>query len=252
MPNQTVCIIFSVIALAGLCACVGQFETKPTLTSVCHIDWQGQAGIAAAGLPPSTPSKGLHVLVFNIHDRLLPGSVFSKSGHTEEEVACIGDLASKFDLVLVQEAFVRPAQLARYTGHAWTNHPLFSEGGGGDWWPLRAMCEICLSPGLLMLAREQPEFVYAEPYDAFAGWNTALNKADVFFRRAFNSPNSRNFGFSIVIWTLVEVRTVLMPVPSSFTKSRRRLSGWSPTMRHCLSAWTPIFDLTERRKMVEF
>ena len=193
MPSQTACIIFSVIALTGLCACVGQFETKPALTSACQIDWQGQAGITAVDLPASTPSKGLHVLVWNIHDRLLLGSIFSSGGHTEEEMACIGDLASQFDLVLAQEAFVRPAQLARYTGHAWANHPLFSEGGGGDWWPLRAICDICLSPGLLMLAQEQPEFVYAEPYEAFAGWNTALNKADDFFSKGFQLVQFPNF-----------------------------------------------------------
>jgi hypothetical protein len=103
-------------------------------------------------LPDSVAHDGLHVLVWNIHDRLLPGTLFSSGGHSEEEVACIGDLAAQFDLVLFQEAFVRPAQLARYTGHAWADHPLFSEGGGGDWWPHRLMCDICLSPGLLMLA----------------------------------------------------------------------------------------------------
>jgi len=184
MPTPDVSSIFPVIALTGLCACVGQFETKPALTSACQIDWQRQAGITAADLPASTPSKGLHVLVWNIHDRLLPDSIFSNGGHTEE-VACIGDLASQFNLVLAQEAFVRPTQLARYTGHAWADHPLFSEGGGGDWWPLRVLCEICLSPGLLMLAQEPPSFVYSEPYEAFAGWNTTLNKADDFFSKGF-------------------------------------------------------------------
>ncbi len=186
-------IIFFVIALTGLCACAGQFETKPALTSACQIDWQGQTGITADDLPASTPSKGLHVLVWNIHDRLLSDSIFSNGGHTEEEVACIGDLALQFDVVLAQEAFVRPAQLARYTGHDWVNHPLFSEGGGGDWWPLRAICDICLSPGLLMLAREQPEFVYAEPYEAFAGWNSALNKADDFFSKGFQLVQFQTF-----------------------------------------------------------
>ena len=129
--------------------------------------------------------NGLHVLVFNIHDRLLRRSVFSNNGHTEEEVTCIGDLAAQFDLVLFQEAFVRPAQIARYTGHVWAHHPLFSKGGGGDWWPLRALCRICLSPGLLMLAREQPEWSHADPYEAFAGWNTTRNKADDFFSKGF-------------------------------------------------------------------
>jgi hypothetical protein len=123
--------------------------------------------------------------VWNIHDRLLPGSLFSSGGHSEEEVACIGDLAKQFDLVLFQEAFVRPAQLARYTEHTWSDHPMFTQGGGADWWPLRAMCDICLSPGLLMLAQEKPEFVHAEPYEAFAGWNTDLNKADDFFSKGF-------------------------------------------------------------------
>ncbi|MEO8325066.1 MAG: hypothetical protein ABI618_04400 [Nitrospirota bacterium] len=173
------------MALTILTACLGKFETKPTLTEPCRLDWQQQAGLEPAALPDSPPSHGLQVLVFNIHDRLLSDSFFSSEAHTEEEVACIGDLASRFDLVLFQEAFVRPAQLAHYTKHAWANHPLFSEGGGGDWWPLRAMCNICLSPGLLMLAREQPESVHSEPYEAFAGWNTDMNKADDFFSKGF-------------------------------------------------------------------
>jgi hypothetical protein len=174
-------------------ACVGTMETKPALTAACGIDWQGKAGITKAELPESHPSQGLQVLVFNIHDRLLPGSFFSSDAHTDEEVACIGDLASRFDLVLFQEAFVRPAQLARYTGHAWADYPHFTDGGGGDWWPLRMMCEICLSPGLLMLAREKPAFVYAEPYEAFAGWNTDLNKADDFFSKGFQLVQFPNF-----------------------------------------------------------
>ena len=178
-------IIWPVILLTALNACVGTFETKATLTSACHLDWQQQARIPAFVLPDSVAHDGLHVLVWNIHDRLLPGTLFSSDGHSEEEVACIGDLATRFDLVLFQEAFVRPAQIARYTKHAWSDHPLFFEGGGGDWWPLRAMCDICLSPGLLMLAPEQPEFVHAEPYEAFAGWNTGLNKADDFFSKGF-------------------------------------------------------------------
>jgi len=176
-------IVWPVIWLTVLSACVGKFETKPILASVCNIDWQQQAGMASASLPDAHNNKELHVLIWNIHDRLLPGSIFSTRGHTEEEVACIGDVASQFDLVLFQEAFVRPAQLARYTKHAWADYPLFAEGGGGDWWPLRALCEICLSPGLLMLAQEKPEFVHVEPYKAFAGWNTDLNKADDFFSK---------------------------------------------------------------------
>jgi hypothetical protein len=173
------------LVLAMLAACVGKFETKATLTSACHQEWQQQARIPASVLPDSVAHDGLHVLVWNIHDRLLPGSLFSSGGHSEEEVACIGDLAKQFDLVLFQEAFVRPAQLARYTEHTWSDHPIFTQGGGADWWPLRAMCDICLSPGLLMLAQEKPEFVHAEPYEAFAGWNTDLNKADDFFSKGF-------------------------------------------------------------------
>ena len=178
-------ILAELLVLAMLAACVGKFETKATLTSACHFDWQQQARIPASALPDSIADEGLHVLVWNIHDRLLPGSLFSSGGHSEEEVACIGDLATQFDLVLFQEAFVRPAQLTRYTGHAWSNHPMFTEGGGADWWPHRVMCEICLSPGLLMLAQDQPRLVHAEPYEAFAGWNTGLNKADDFFSKGF-------------------------------------------------------------------
>jgi hypothetical protein len=175
----------SLMALTMLSACLGKFETKPALTEPCRLDWQQQVGLSEAAFPDSTFNYGLSVLVFNIHDRLLSDSFFSSEAHTEEEVACIGDLASKFDFVLFQEAFVRPAQLAQYTKHAWANHPLFTEGGGADWWPLRAMCNICLSPGLLMLARERPESVHSEPYEAFAGWNTDLNKADDFFSKGF-------------------------------------------------------------------
>lgn len=178
-------ILVELLVLAMLAACVGKFETKATLTSACHQEWQQQARIPASVLPDSVAHDGLHVLVWNIHDRLLPGSLFSSGGHSEEEVACIGDLAKQFDLVLFQEAFVRPAQLARYTEHTWSDHPMFTQGGGADWWPLRAMCDICLSPGLLMLAQEKPEFVHAEPYEAFAGWNTDLNKADDFFSKGF-------------------------------------------------------------------
>ncbi len=175
-----------------LSACVGQFETKPNLTSTCRINWQSQGGIQR--LPHSRANKtGLNLLVFNIHDRLLPGSVFGSDGHTEDEVACIGDLASRFDLVLFQEAFVRPAQIARYTGHAWAHHPKYPEGGGGDWWPLRMVCEICQTPGLLMLSQEHPVFVYSEPYKVFAGWNTKLNKADDFFSKGFQLVKFKNF-----------------------------------------------------------
>lgn len=186
-------IVLPVIALSALGACAGKFETKPTLTATCRTDWQQQAGIETSALPASTATNGLHVLVLNIHDRLLGESNVSRGGHTEEGVACIGNLASQFDLVLFQEAFVRPAQIARYTGHAWAHHPLFTEGGGGDWWPLRVICEICLSPGLLMLAREEPELVHAEPYKAFSGWNTKLNKADDFFSKGFQLVRFGNF-----------------------------------------------------------
>ncbi len=183
----------SVVLLLVLNGCVGSFEAKPALTSNCHIDWQQQAGITSSALPDTQDRNGLHVLVWNIHDRLLPGSIFSSSGHTEEEIACIGDLAAQFDLVLFQEAFVRPAQIARYTKHAWAEYPLFTEGGGGDWWPLRTVCEICLSPGLLMLAQEQATAVHTEPYTAFAGWNSALNKADDFFSKGFQLVQFPNF-----------------------------------------------------------
>lgn len=186
-------IFLSVVLLLVLNACVGRFETKPALTSKCQIDWQQQAGISASALPDTNSSNELHVLVWNIHDRLLPGSMFSSGGHTEEEIACIGDLAAQFDLVLFQEAFVRPVQISQYTKHAWAEHPLFAEGGGGDWWPLRTVCEICLSPGLLMLAQERPIMVHAEPYSAFAGWNSALNKADDFFSKGFQLVQFPNF-----------------------------------------------------------
>jgi hypothetical protein len=178
-------VLLSLLTLTVLSACLGAVETKPSLTEPCHLDWQQEAGLAQGALPDSTVSPGLTVLVFNIHDRLLSNWFISSEAHTEEEIACIGDLASRFDLVLFQEAFVRPAQLAQYTKHAWANHPLFTKGGGGDWWPLRAMCKICLSPGLLMLAREQPESVHSEPYEASAGWNTDMNKADDFFSKGF-------------------------------------------------------------------
>ena len=177
--------VIALLVLTLLCSCVGKFETKSALTATCNIDWQKQAGRGEENDPNGREDKALKVLVFNIHDRLLPGSLFSSDAHSEKEVACIGDLASQHDLVLLQEAFVRPSQLARYTGHAWSDHPLFTEGGGGDWWPLRIMCEICLSPGLLMLATEKPVSVHAEPYEAFAGWNTDLNKADDFFSKGF-------------------------------------------------------------------
>ncbi|MEX2493531.1 MAG: hypothetical protein WD425_17405 [Nitrospirales bacterium] len=177
--------LWAVIILMMLGACVGRMDTKPALTGRCGIDWQEKSGIMNADLSDSSTNRTLHVLVFNIHDRLLPGSLFSSDAHTDEDVACIGDLASQYDLVLFQESFVRPSQLARYTGHAWADHPHFTEGGGGDWWPLRMMCEICLSPGLLMLAREHPKVVHAEPYEAFSGWNTDLNKADDFFSKGF-------------------------------------------------------------------
>jgi len=181
------------IALTILNACVGKFETKPALTSTCHIDWQRQIGLHEREVSHSIENKGLQVLVFNIHDRLLRNSLFSSEAHTEEEVVCIGDLASRYDLVLLQEAFVRPSQLARYAGHVWADHPVFSEGGGGDWWPLRMMCEICLSPGLLMLARDTPLSVHTEPYEAFVGWNTDLNKADDFFSKGFQLVQFSSF-----------------------------------------------------------
>ena len=179
-------MLISWLVLAMLTGCnLGKRETKPTLTSSCDIDWQQQAGISSSVLPNPNNSDGLHVLVWNIHDRLLPGSIFSSKGHSEEEIACIGDLASQYDLVLFQEAFVRPVQIARYTKHPWADHPFFPEGGGGDRWPLRLVCEICLTPGLLMLAQEKPGWVYGEPYRSFAGRNTKLDKADESFSKGF-------------------------------------------------------------------
>lgn len=178
-------ILVPLFVLTLLSACVGQFDTKSALTATCGTDWQGQAGIHEGEIPDAIERKGLRVLVWNIHDRLLPDSLFSSDAHTEDEVVCIGDLATRYDLVLFQEAFVRPAQLAQYTDHAWADYPVFSEGGGGDWWPLRWMCEVCLSPGLLMLSQEQPVSVNSEPYEAVAGWNTDLNKADDFFSKGF-------------------------------------------------------------------
>jgi len=178
-------IFLLLIGVIMLNACVGRFETKATITSECHLNPKHHGRMTAA-MPPDNPeSNGLHVLVWNIHDRLLPGSIFSSRGHPEEEIACIGDVASQYGLVLLQEAFVRPTQIARYTKHAWSNFPMFTEGGGGDWWPLRMMCEICLTPGLLMLAEEEPLSVHSEPYEAFAGGNTDLNKADDFFSKGF-------------------------------------------------------------------
>ena len=186
-------LFLSVVLLLVLNACVGSFETKPALTSTCQTDWQQQAGLSASELPDAESRTGLHVLVWNIHDRLLPGSIFSSKGHSEEEIVCIGDLASKYDLVLLQEAFVRPAQIARYTKHLWADHPSFSEGGGGDRWPLRVVCEICLTPGLLMLAQEGPGWVYAEPFRAFAGRNTKLDKADESFSKGFQLVKFKDF-----------------------------------------------------------
>ena len=186
-------LLLSIVLLLGLNACVGSFETKPALTSTCQTDWQQQAGIAASELPDSRSRNGLHVLVWNIHDRLLPGSFSSSKGHSEEEIVCIGDLASQYDLVLFQEAFVRPTQIARYTKHLWADHPFFSEGGGGDRWPLRLVCEICLTPGLLMLAQDGPRWVYAEPFRSYAGRNTKLDKADESFSKGFQLVEFQNF-----------------------------------------------------------
>ncbi len=186
-------LFFLMVAWIVLQSCAGKFETKPALTDVCRTAWLEAANINPAQLPNSDSATGFHVLVWNIHDRLLGDSNISKGGHTEEEVVCIGDLAKRFDLVLFQEAFVRPAQIARYTKHEWASHPIFQEGGGGDWWPLRIFCEICLTPGLLMLAKEKPEFVHAEPYEDFAGWNTKENKADDFFSKGFQLVKFKDY-----------------------------------------------------------
>lgn len=181
------------VSLVMIAGCAGQFETKPYLTETCPIDWEKQAGLSHSSPLHDDNLPGLALLVFNIHDRILPESSWFHDGKTEASLVCVGDLAKRFDLVLAQEAFVRPAQLARYTGHAWAHHPLFEEGGGGDWWPLRLFCEICLSPGLLILARETPEVVHAEPYEAYAGWNTELNKADDFFSKGFQLVKFKHF-----------------------------------------------------------
>ncbi|MCA9470544.1 MAG: hypothetical protein MRJ96_10210 [Nitrospirales bacterium] len=185
--------LMCMMLVVAMSACVGKFETKPDFTEACLIDWKTQATIDESGLPSVSTGHRVHVLVWNIHDRLLGESAIAKGGHTEGEVVCIGEIATRYDLVLFQEAYVRPAQIARYTNHAWSHHPVFEEGGGGDWWPLRAFCEICLTPGLLMLAREEPGPVYSEPYEAFAGWNTKRNKADDFFSKGFQLVNFEKF-----------------------------------------------------------
>ncbi len=193
MPMLLIQIVACLFASISLVACVGKFETTASLTATCQRDWQQEAGMETDALRQFLSHDGLHVLVWNIHDRLLPGSLFSGKGHSEEDVVCIGDLASRFDLVLLQEAFVRPAQIARYTSHRWADHSVFSKGGGGDWWPLNMVCEICVTSGLLMLAHEKSEFVHAEPYEAFAGWNTDLNKADNFFSKGFQLAHFPDF-----------------------------------------------------------
>ncbi|MCA9468726.1 MAG: hypothetical protein KC643_25255, partial [Nitrospira sp.] len=89
-------VIFPLIASTSLVACVGQFETKPALTATCNIPWHLAAGLPERDAPPPTHNQGLHVLIWNIHDRVLPGSMFASDAHTEEEVICIGDLASRY------------------------------------------------------------------------------------------------------------------------------------------------------------
>ena len=176
-------IILVGIVLPMVAGCnLGKRETQPTLTSLCNIDWKQQAKLLSFDLPDPNGSDGLNVLVWNIHDRVLPGSIFK--AHSEDEVACIGKLAKLYDLVLFQEAYVRPVQIAAYTNHDWADHPFFS-GGGGDWWPLRVVCEICLTPGLLMLAQEKPDWVHGEPYRFSAGLLTKRNRADNAFSKGF-------------------------------------------------------------------
>lgn len=110
---------------------LGKRETKLTLTSSRNIDGQQHARISSTDLPNPNDSDGLHVLVTNIHGRLLSGSIFSSKGQSEEKIVCIVDLASMYDLVLLQKAFVRPAQIARYTKHQWADYHFL----GDDQWP---------------------------------------------------------------------------------------------------------------------
>lgn len=178
-----------------LIGCVGTFSTTPILTDPCQTEWLAvlkQAGIVLPHDRKPT-DRNIDVLVFNIHDRVLPGLFFT-DGHTEGEIACIGELAAQFDLVLLQEAWVHQRQLAQFVPHVWADHPLFIEGGGGDQWPQRWICETCMSPGLLMLSlTEIPLFAYAEPYRAFAGLNTKLDASDEFFSKGFQLVEFANF-----------------------------------------------------------
>ncbi len=85
-------LVCPLMALTILTACLGNFETKPTLTEPCRLNWQQQAGLGAAALPDSPASHGLQVLVFNIHDRLLPDTCFSSEGCSPKAVVVTGGL----------------------------------------------------------------------------------------------------------------------------------------------------------------
>jgi hypothetical protein len=170
--NLVIAVLLSVLVSA--CA-EGKFVRKPAFTEQCETQHHT--------VPPV--ESAFTMLVWNIHDRAQPGSVYANDGHTEAEVVCIAEIAKHYDLVLFQESFQHPLQIPKATRHAWSNYPTFQRGGGGNWWPLRWLCEICRSPGLLLLAAEPALFTYAEPYTAFAGWHTALNKSDNFFSKGF-------------------------------------------------------------------
>ena len=75
-------IVAALMLLIQLSVCVGNFEPKSALTATCGTDWQRQAGIHEGDIPDPTENKGLSVLVWNIHDRLLPDSLFSSDAHT--------------------------------------------------------------------------------------------------------------------------------------------------------------------------
>ena len=165
-------LLILVVFFISACA-EGKHVQKPTLTAACDTEYQ----------IPIPVEDEFTVLVWNIHDRAHEGSVYSNEWHTEGEITCIAEIAKRYDLVLFQEAFIHPQQIAHATEHPFMNYPAFQEGGGGNWWPLRWLCEICRTPGLLALSSERPLFVYAEPYTAFIGLHTKANKSDSFFSK---------------------------------------------------------------------
>ena len=169
-------IVAALVGVMLMSACAeGRFVRKPAFTETCGTQHNTSPPVESA----------FTVLVWNIHDRAQPGSVYANDGHTESEVVCIAEIAKQYNLVFLQESFQHPRQIPTATNHTWSHYPIFQTGGGGNWWPLRWLCEICRSPGLLMLASEPALFSYAEPYTAFAGWHTALNKSDHFFSKGF-------------------------------------------------------------------